>query len=366
MNVLINSGRTVPFLGTRKKLVTQIINQGHNVILTGYQEEYEEEIRKMGASFVKMPVNRAGLNPIADLKLLINYYKLIKKGKIEVVHSYTIKPNIYGSIAARLAGVTEIYPTMNGIGYAFTGEGIKAKFVRIIASILYRIAFKCSKKVFFHNIDDINEIVEQNLLERSKCVLINGSGIDMEYYQKKKMPESVSFVLISRLLRAKGILEYLEAAKNVKKLYKEVSFKLVGPADPNPTGIKLEDIQSYIDEGIIDYYGEQADVRPFLEDAAVVVLPSYREGVPHTILEAMAIGRAILSTDVPGCRETVQEGINGFLVPVKDSKSLANKMIWMIENKEAVHKMGEESFKISKHKFEVTKVNEIIVNTMGL
>lgn len=366
MNILINSGRTVPFLGTREKLITEIIDQGHNVILTGYQTGYEEEIKKMGATFVEMPVNRAGLNPIGDLKLLMSYYRLIKKEKIEIVHSYTIKPNIYGSIAAKLAGVKEVYPTLNGIGYAFTGEGLKAKLVRIIASFLYWLTFRCSKKVFFHNIDDINEIVNRKLISEEKCVVINGSGIDMNYYKKKEIPESISFVLISRLLKAKGILEYAEAAKKVKEKYKEVNFGLIGPADPNPTGIKLQDIQNYIDEGIINYYGEQSDVRPFLEEAAVLVLPSYREGVPHTILEAMSTGRAILSTDVPGCRETVVQGVNGFLVPVKDAESLAEKMIWMIENKKAVKQMGEESFKIARDKFEVSKVNRVMLDTMGL
>lgn len=366
MKILINSGRTVPFLGTRKKLIDQIINEGHNVILTGYQVGYEKEIKKMRARFVETPVNRSGLNPINDLKLLMSYYRLIKREKIEVVHSYTIKPNIYGSIAARLAGVKEVYPTLNGIGYAFTGEGIKAKIICIIASVLYWIAFKCSKKVFFHNSDDINEMVNRRLISENKCVLINGSGIDMEYYKKQDMPKSITFVLISRLLKAKGIFEYIEAAKIVKEIHKEAVFKLVGPVDPNPTGIFLEDIQQFINDGIIDYCGEQADVRPFLKEAAVVVLPSYREGVPHTILEGMATGRAVLTTDVPGCRETVEEGVNGFLVPVKNFQSLVDKMIWMIENKGAVQKMGEESFKLAKKKFDVNKINEIIINTMKL
>ncbi len=367
MDILINSGRTVPFLGTRKKLISQIIKKGHNVTLTGYQKGYEQEIEDMGAFFVKMPLNRSGLNPIKDLKLLLDYYKLIKVNHIEVVHSYTIKPNIYGTIAARLAGVKEIYPTLNGIGYAFTGKGLKAKMVRIVASILYKITFKCSKMVFFHNMDDIHEMVNRRLINRSKCVLINGSGIDMDYYKEERMPEIFSsFVLISRLLKAKGILEYVNAARIVKKKHKNIVFKLVGPTDPNPTGISLKDIQPYIDEGTIMYCGGQTDVRPFLRESSVVVLPSYREGLAHTILEAMATGRAILTTDVPGCRETVINGKNGFLVKPYNAEDLAEKMTRMIEDPLAVSKMGKVSLYIAKERFEVNKVNYVIITTMNL
>jgi glycosyltransferase involved in cell wall biosynthesis len=366
MNVLINSGRTVPFLGTRKKLVQKIINKGHNLTLTGYQTGYEKDIESLRAEFTEMPVNRAGLNPFKDIKLLIKYYKLIKKNNIEVVHSYTIKPNIFGTIAARLAGVKEIYPTLNGIGYAFTGKGIKAYVVRIIASILYFIAFKCSKKVFFHNKDDINEMVRRHLISQEKCILINGSGIDMDYFKEESLPESFSFVLISRLLKAKGISEYIKAAKVVKETYPEIVFKLVGPPDPNPTGFKVKDIQPFLEEGTIDYYGEQSDVRPFLRESSVVVLPSYREGVPHTILEAMATGRAILTTDVPGCRETVINGVNGFLVKPYSHVDLAEKMFDLLRDRILVKKMGKESLIIAKEKFEVNKVNNIITKTMKL
>jgi glycosyltransferase involved in cell wall biosynthesis len=366
MNVLINSGRTIPFLGTRKKLVQEIVDKGYNVTLTGYQTGYEQEIESLRAKFAEMPVNRAGLNPFKDIKLLIKYYKLIKEKNIDVVHSYTIKPNIFGTMGARLAGVKEIYPTLNGIGYAFTGKGIKANVVRIIASILYFIAFKCSKKVFFHNRDDINEMVRRRLISQEKCVLINGSGIDMDYFKEENIPESISFVLISRLLKAKGISEYIKAAKVVKETYPEIVFKLVGPSDPNPTGFKLEDIQPFIDEGTIVYYGEQLDVRHILRDSSVVVLPSYREGVPHTILEAMATGRAILTTDVPGCRETVINGLNGFLVKPYSAEDLAEKMIILIKEQALVKNMGRESLKLARDRFEVTKVNNTITSTMGL
>lgn len=366
MNVLINSGRTGAFLTIRRKLITSIIAMGHQVVLTGYQDGYEKELEAMGVSFVKVPFNRAGFNPFKDIGLIIKYHRIIKQEHIDLVHSYTIKPNIYGSIAARVAGLKNVFPTLNGIGYAFTGKGTKARIVRVFASILYWTAFKCSKAIFFHNSDDIKLMVKSRLTNVNKCVLTLGSGIDMEYYGAVEMPDTISFLLISRLLKAKGILEYIEAAQMVKKIFPETDFKLVGPTDPNPTGIKLPDIQKYIDEGVVSYYGNQSDVRPFLREAAVFVLPSYREGVPHTILEAMSTGRAILTTDVAGCRETVVNERNGFLVNPFSAKDLAEKMIWMIENPKRIKEMGHESSHMAKEKFEDRKVNQTILNTMNL
>lgn len=366
MNILINSGRTVPFFTTRRKLITSIINNGHKVIVTGYQEGYEQEVKEMGAEFIKVPLQRAGFNPFYDLKLLINYYKIIKRNNVEIVHSYTIKPNIYGSIAARIAGLNRIFPTLNGLGYAFSGKGLKARLTRIIASILYWIAFKCSRNIFFHNNDDINLIVNSKLTKRKKCVLTLGSGIDMDYYKKEDIPEEISFLLISRLLKAKGIHEYILAAKEVKLKYPNVVFNLVGPEDPNPTGIKIEEIKEFIENDIIKYHGSQKDVRPFLKNSSVYVLPSYREGLPHSVLEAMSTGRAIITTDVPGCRETVVNNRNGLLVELQNVNDLKEKLIYLIENPMKVKEMGKESLLLARELFEVRKVNDIIINTMKL
>lgn len=367
VNVLINSGRVVPFFGTRKKLFTSIIEKGHRVTLTGYQTGYEQKIRDFGSSFQRTPVRRAGFNPIADIRLLLSYYKIIKQKKIDVVHSYTIKPNIYGSIAAWLCGVKKIYPTINGLGYAYTGNDFKTKVIRIITSILYKIAFLCSTKVFFQNSDDAEEMINRGLIKTEKCVVIAGSGIDINEFQRLELPNSISFIMVSRLLKTKGVYQYLEAARIVKQKYKNVEIKLVGPLDLNPDGVKEEELQEFIDEGIINYLGETNDVHSLLGDSSVFVLPSfYREGVPHSILEAMSTGRAIITTDTPGCRETVKNGVNGFLVSVKNVEELAEKMVWMIENPNCLKNMSEESSLYAKEKFDVEKVNRDIIETMNL
>ncbi len=366
MNIMINSGRTAAFLSTRRKLICSLVGDGHKVILTGYQAGYEAELNALGVKFVRVPMDRAGLNPFADLNLLKEYYRLIKENNIDIVHSYTIKPNIYGSIAARLAGVEEVYPTLNGLGYAFTGDGIRGRVVRAVASIFYLVAFSCSKKVFFHNKDDIDLIVDRRLINREKCVQIDGSGIDLEAFPAEEMPSEISFVLISRLLKSKGILEYAEAARIVKKTHVKIVFNLVGPTDQNPSGIQLSDIKPYIEDGTLLYHGAQEDVRSFLRDSSVVVLPSYREGLPHSLLEGMATGRAILTTNAPGCRETTIDGKNGYLVPIRDVEALADRMCCMIENPEKTREMGRVSLEIAKERFDVDKVNSTILSAMDL
>lgn len=367
LKVLINSGRVVPFFNTRKKLFSSVINKGYDVTLTGYELGYEKKISKMGGKFTQTPVDRSGFNPIKDIILLMTYYKIIKRENIELVHSYTIKPNIYGSIAAKLAGVKNIYPTINGLGYVYTENDVKTKIIRFVTSFLYKLAFSCATKVFFQNSDDAKEMIARNLIKPEKCVIIAGSGIDLEEFTEIPQPKNLSFIMVARLLKSKGVYEYLEAARIVKKRYKDIEFKLVGPLDPNPNGVKKEDLKDFIDEGIINYLGVSNDVHKLIGESSVFVLPSYyREGVPHSILEAMATGRAIITTDSPGCRETVKEGVNGFLVPTQNEKILAKKMIHMIENPQDVKRMGKESIIYAQGKFDVIKVNKLICDTMNI
>lgn len=214
--------------------------------------------------------------------------------------------------------------------------------------------------------DDKSEFINNGLLGKEKAVIINGSGVNLEKFKPVKLPQENTFLFIGRLIKDKGIMEYLEACKIVKTKYYDVRCLLVGPYDSNPSALKPEELKPYIDGEIIEYFGEKKDVRPFIAQCSTYVLPSYHEGTPKTVLEAMAMGRPIITTDAPGCRETVIDGLNGFLVPVKDSEKLARKMIWMIEHKEEVEKMGQESRKICEEKFDVNKVNEVILKTMGL
>lgn len=198
-----------------------------------------------------------------------------------------------------------------------------------------------------------------------KAVIINGSGVNLEKFQPTPIPSEPAFLFIGRLIKDKGIVEYLEASKAIKGRYPNVRCLVVGPFDSNPSSLTPEELQPYIYDGIIEYFGEQADVRPFITQCSTYVLPSYHEGTPKTVLEAMAMGRPIITTDAPGCRETVQQGVNGYLVGVQDVQGLTQKMEHLIANPELCKKLGEASLKIAREKYDVKRVNQDILHTMG-
>lgn len=374
--IMMNSGRIKVFFTTRWKLVNSIKEQGYEITIGGFEQENKHLCDENEVDFAYIPFARAGLNPFADLKVIKLYEKIIRQKKFDIVHSYTAKPNIYGSIAAKRAGVKRIYPTVNGLGYAFTddtSDGMKAKMVRMITSCLYKKAFSCATKVFFQNADDADELVRRKLISHEKCVVISGSGIDLDMFLYSEMSvEPITFMLATRLLVTKGVRNYFEAARIVKKKHPEAVFQLAGALDPNPDGIEQEELDEYVRDGTIQFLG-YVDMTKALHDCSVFVLPSYyREGVPHAVLEAMGVGRAVITCNTPGCKETVRDvddsgrGRNGFLVEPKNSQMLAEKMIWMIEHLEEVKEMGIESRKYAEDRFDAEKVNRIMMQTMGI
>jgi glycosyltransferase involved in cell wall biosynthesis len=350
----------------RGDLLKEIISKGYEVIVTGPNEDGVDIIKELGVRFELIPLDKNGLSAAADIKYMIALKNLLKAEKPDVTLGYTIKPVIYGAIAAKLAGVKNINSMVTGVGYVFTAKTKKAKIIRTIAGILYRIGFKCANTVIFQNQDDLNEFVECKLLKYEKCWLVNGSGVNMQKFELAPLPERITFFMLSRVMNSKGIREYLQAAEEVKGKYPEVRFMLLGAVENIQDSLKMEDLRPYIDNGIIDYYGETDDVASYYRQCSVYVLPSYREGTPRTVLEAMAMGRPIITTDAPGCRETVVDGVNGFLVPVQDAVALAEKMEWFIKNQDEVIKMGQASYQFCRDKFDVQKVNADMLRYLGL
>ncbi|VVS94876.1 glycosyl transferase family 1 [Desulfoluna spongiiphila] len=316
----------------------------------------------------EIPFQRAGLNPFADFEGLRVLMALFRECRPDIVLSYTIKPVIYGALTAKLAGVNKIYSMITGLGYVFSDGSIKSRVVGCIASILYKFSLACNERVFFQNPDDRDFFGERGLLTSlNKAVLINGSGVDVGYFAQAPFPVNPSFLLIARLLRDKGIYEYVQAARILKERCPEISFRLVGWVDTeNPGSIIHDELQSWVGEGVIEYLGRMEDVRPALSGCSVYVLPSYREGTPRTVLEAMSMGRPVITTDTPGCRETVVEGDNGFLVPVRDAASLARAMERFIRQPELIEGMGRRSREIAKEKYCVNKVNNRIFEALRL
>ena len=366
--VMIVAGFNKSLILFRKELIEHWLKSGYEVTAAAPGLEVEEALTEMGVSYHNLHLERTGLNPVKDFILLLRLIQLLKKERPDYLYLYTIKPVIYGSIAARFLPSCRVFSMITGLGYAFTRSENKGKLLRKVLIYLYRIALKRNRKVFFQNPDDEKYFVDNGIVEPDKVVRVNGSGVNIDYYSMTPHNKGeVSFLLIARLLKEKGIVEYIEAARKVKKKYPETRFMLVGWSfDDNPTAIGQEQIEEWQKEGIVEIYCETDDVRPYIAKAAVYVLPSYREGTPRTVLEAMAMGRAVITTDVPGCRETVKNGVNGFLVPVKDSEALAEAMVRFIEEPDLIEKMGKESRRLAEERFDVYKVNRVINQVMGL
>ncbi|PMM56245.1 glycosyltransferase family 4 protein [Vibrio lentus] len=342
------------------------LNLDVSALATNARDDEARIIESLGVDYIDYPVCRSGLNPIQDSRTLIRLFKIFKEQQPTIVFAYTIKPIVWGGIAARLAKVPEYYAMVTGLGYAFQKSSFAKKVLSYLVKVLYRIALKKSNGVIFQNLDNMQVFVNEGIVPQEKCFLVNGSGVDLSHYQVSPLVPKPHFLLIARLLGDKGIREYAKAAEIVKQQYPEAVFELVGPEDPSPDGIKLEEVNEWVSSSAIEYSGSTADVRPFIENCSIYVLPSYHEGMPRTVLEAMAMGRPILTTDVPGCRETVVNGENGWLVEKANVEQLAERMIWFIENQEQWSVMGEKSHTMANEKFDVHKVNAEILKIMGL
>ncbi|OCY54417.1 glycosyltransferase family 4 protein [Acinetobacter pittii] len=379
MKFLMISSFLPSVLNFRGKLLEAIHHQGHEIhIIAPDLELFQPEMDKLkslGYSVYSVEMQRTGTNPIADIKTLFEIYKITKKIKPDYVLSYTIKPVIYGTLAAYLAKVPNRFSLITGLGYAFQNVDNTSKrstFQKIV-HWLYKQALIRSSKVFFQNPDDLALFKQLNLLSNKvPAVVVNGSGVNVADFEVVNLPRAVngevrvSFLLIARLLQDKGIREYVEAAKLIKKEYPQIEFNLVGWIDENPTAIKQQELDSWIDGKIIKYWGKLSDVRPAIAESSIYVLPSYREGTPRTVLEAMSMGRAIITTDAPGCRETVEHDGNGYLVEVKSVTSLEMAMRKFIQNPELAEIMGTRSREIALHKYDVHQVNHHMMTEMGI
>lgn len=314
----------------RQGLIRMLVAQGVRVTVLAPRDRTFPLLEQMGCHCIDLPVASKSTDPRHDLGTLRALYRHYRTIKPDVTFHYTIKPNIYGSVAAWLARVPSIAVT-TGLGYVFIQQSHAAR----VAKALYRFAFRFPREVWFLNRDDLAAFLDGRLLvhpERAR--LLHGEGVDLEHFAYTPLPNAphFTFILIGRLLWDKGVREYVEAARALRARYPHARFQLLGPAGvDNPSAITLEDVHAWQDEGVIEYLGEAHDVRAHIALADCVVLPSYREGVPRTLMEASAMGRPIVATDVPGCREVVADGETGLLCEAKDAASLAAKLAQMLE-----------------------------------
>lgn len=368
MRIAVLSSHTPSLFWFRMEMMASFIKCGCEVFALGNEDEsiWAERFKKRNITYKKIEVQRNGVNPYKDLKTIASIKSVLSEIKPDKLFTYQAKTVIYGGIAANQLGITEVYPLIAGMGSLFLKDDMKTKIIRKLLIVEYRFGMRKSPVVFFQNKDDKQAFIDYHVIKKQKIVMIPGSGVNTKRFDMMPMPEKFAFLCISRLIRDKGVYEYLEASRRVKKKKPNARFLLVGPYDSNPSAIQEEELQGFIKDGSIEYFGEQTDVRPYIAQCNVFVLPSYREGTPKTNLEAMACGRAVITTDAPGCRETVIDGENGYLVPVKDIDALCEKMIHLIENKELASVMGSKGRKMTETIFDVKIVNACICEAMGL
>lgn len=353
----------------RGHLIRSMTKAGHSVtaMAAHANEEQVQAIESLGAIFLPYPVQRNGLNPWRDLQTFLALRRIFREIKPDVVLAYTIKPIIWGGIALNNIPRIRFYALITGLGFAFQGKGLIRRNLTRLVAWLYRFTLRRANRVIFQNMDNRDEFVSLGLVDASKCNVVEGSGVDVfRFSEVGFLASAPTFLLIARLLGDKGIREYVQAASQVLLIYPSTRFKLLGPLDTSPDGIALSDITNWHAKGIIEYLGASSDVRPSISDCHVYVLPSYHEGMPRTVLEAMAMGRPILTTNVPGCRETVIQGENGYLVPKADAEALAERMIWFVEHSNQWRRMGQISRRIAEERFDVHIINDNMLIIMNL
>ncbi|EOW9250403.1 TPA: glycosyltransferase family 4 protein [Vibrio cholerae] len=362
--VYIVSSLASSLINFRLDLINKFISYGYTVVCVAPNHDVDvvTKLNKMGVVFLHIPFNRNGISLLSDFSLVASLYAEFKREKPSVVLNYTIKPLIYGSIAARFASVPNIISLVTGLGQAFSSaSSISDHLIKFLARKLYALGLKSSTKVFFQNNDDRNKILDLKYIGLDKADITNGSGVNLNTFPYSKVNvKNISFLMVARLLKEKGVLDYIAAAKLIKAQYPDVVFNLVGPID----GCKSIDI-SFIEEnnnsGVICYHGKQDNVLTYLQSCSIFVLPSYYpEGIPRSILEALSVGRGVITTNSVGCKETVVDGENGFLIPPKAPLVLADKMKSIIDDPSLIEKFSKSSFELAKSRFDVVHVNNYI------
>lgn len=349
----------------KAELIKSIKKNGYRVVVLASADNYAEKLKEIVDEFHEIKLDSSGVNPIKDTYLIFQIYKICKIIKPTVVLNFTIKPVIYGTFASILIGGVPVINTITGLGTAFISTG----FANKVAKYFYKFTFKHAHLVFFQNPDDQQFFKELNIITRDNTKLVSGSGVDLVKFKpiKNKKRNNIKILFIGRIIADKGIYELIESAKIINKEYNNVTFVLMGMLGvKNRTSISKSEVEDWVNEGIIDYVPFKDDIRCILGDSDLVVLPSYREGTPKTLIEAASMEKPLIATDVPGCREVVIDEVNGFLCQVKNPESLANKIKKFIElDYYQKIEMGKKSRELAEKKFDIIKVNNCYVNEIN-
>lgn len=358
----------------RQDLIKLLISQKWQIytFVCEYNDAQLEVLKILGAIPVTYRMSRGGLNPLADIRAMLELKKKISQIQPQIVFSCFAKPIVYGTLAAKMAKVPSIIGMLEGLGHAFTeqpeGQSLKTKLIKTIQILLYKIALPKLDQIIFLNLDDPNDLLKIYHIKTKKMNVLGGIGLNLNHYTySQPIINPINFLFIGRLLKEKGIFDFIQAVKIVKSQYSNVKFIVLGSLDPHNQGaLSQEQLNALLNEGLFEYPGYVSNIQDWIHKSSVFVLPSYREGVPRSTQEAMAIGRPVITTDVPGCRETVIDGVNGFVVPKWNPEALAERMIYLIENPGQINQMGKESYKIAKDRFDADKVNRKLCKLLGI
>ena len=376
MKILVLSSLAYSLVNFRGDLLKAMIDNGHSVTACAPDRdvETEEKLAAMGVEFRRTPMQRTGTNVLSDLGLMLDYVRLVRREKPDIVLAYTQKPIIYGGIATRIASFAgkkpKFFALMSGLGQVFSMDGGYSSGLRTAVTRLYRAALARAQATFVFNADDRKDMIGLGIVDRQHTVIqVPGSGVSLTRFPASDpITRPIRFLMIGRLMRNKGIMEFLEASRIVRKQYPACQFQIVGRSeDENPAGISREESERLAVEYEVEFVPGTNDVRPYLAESSIFVLPSfYREGLPRTILEALASARPVITTDLPGCRDAIENGVNGFLVKPRDAEDLARAMVQFANKPELVEAMGAASLELARKTYDVNLVNRQLLDEMGL
>jgi glycosyltransferase involved in cell wall biosynthesis len=373
-HIVYLDGQADQVVNFRETLLKMMVAHGWDVTVMASLPNARDiaTLESWGVRFVAFDVDRTGMNPVKDVVGIFKLTAALRQLAPDVFFGCSFKPVVYGVLAARFAGVRRRYAMLPGMGYAFAeGREFRRRAIRVLLSLLLKLSLRVTGKLIVQNADDLKLFQSGRLLANpEQAVRVAGSGVDLLRFKKTPLPSldrPLTFLMIARLLRDKGLVEFVDAAKCVKRKHPNTRFVLVGPYDSNPTGVGPEIVEGWVRDGAIEYGGAVEDVRPFLADCHVFVLPSYyREGTPRTILEAMATGRPIITTDSAGCRETVVDGRNGILVAPRDATSLETAMIAYVNRPDDIAKHADESRKLVEKTYDAVQVSRDVMRHLEL
>ena len=372
-HILIFASYGPYLINFRLHLIKKLISRGYKVSVAAPKDKFSNNLQKklkdLGVDIHIFKLYSQSLNIFKDFISLLEIYRILANLKPNVVISYTAKAVIYSGLILKFFNKINYYPLITGLGYAFSEVNIiQKKILKFLVIKLYTQALKSSDKIIFQNKDDQALFLKLKVFKKKNLSgVVNGSGVDLNLYPLTNLPSKPIFLMIARLLVEKGVREFVRAAEIVRLRFPNAKFQLAGGLDQNPVGISSKELNLWINQGNIEYLGELKSVQSILQSSKIFVLPSYREGTPRSILEALSTGRPIITTDSPGCRETVIHGKNGLLVPARNATALAKAMIKLLNQKEkTLKKMAKESYLIAKNKFEIGKVNKSMLKIMNL